>query len=78
MFHRKKFDWGIAILLLILMIFGVVAIFTASSTTIGQQRSTQSFWWKQLIFVGLAIVSIVLLLRLPMPICDALILPLYW
>ena len=78
MFHRKKFDWGIAILLLILMIFGVVAIFTASSTTIGQQRSTQSFWWKQLIFVGLAIVSIILLLRLPMPIFDVLILPLYW
>ena len=52
MFNRKKFDWNLAVLLLILICMGCVAIFTASTTTIGQHSSTENHWWKQIIFAG--------------------------
>jgi len=77
MFNRNKFDWGLAILLLILILMGCVAIFTASTTTIGQHSTTQNHWWKQIIFAGIAIGAILLLLRLPMPIFDIVVLPLF-
>jgi len=77
MFNRKKFDWNLAVLLLILICMGCVAIFTASTTTIGQHSSTENHWWKQIIFAGIAIGAILLLLKLPMPIFDIVVLPLF-
>lgn len=77
MFNRKKFDWGLAILLLLLIMMGCVAIFTASTTTIGQHSTTQNHWWKQIIFAGIAVGAILLLLKLPMPIFDLAVLPLF-
>jgi len=38
---------------------------------------TENNWWKQIIFAFLSLGVILLLLRLPMPIFDLLILPLY-
>ncbi len=78
MFNRNKFDWGLAALLVILIIIGCVAIYSASTTTIGHHRSTQNHWWKQIIFALISLMGIFLLLRLPMPIFDILILPLFF
>ena len=77
MINRKKFDFTLLALLVSLMIMGCIAIFSASTTVIGQHVSTENFWWKQIIFVFLSIGAIALLLRLPMPIFDILVLPLY-
>lgn len=75
MINRKKFDFVLAAYLLLLIVLGCIAIFTASTTTIGEFTSTQSTWWKQIVFAVLSIGAIVLLLRLPMPIFDLIILP---
>lgn len=77
MINRKKFDFVLAGYLLLLIFLGCVAIFTASTTTIGEYTTTQNHWWKQIIFSGVAIGAIVLLLKLPMPIFDIVILPAY-
>jgi rod shape determining protein RodA len=77
MINRKKFDFVLASLLLVLILLGCLAIFTASTTTIGEHTTTQSHWWKELIFSALAIGLILLLLKLPMPIFDLVVLPGY-
>ncbi|HOC94376.1 MAG TPA: FtsW/RodA/SpoVE family cell cycle protein [Candidatus Cloacimonadota bacterium] len=76
MINRKKFDFVLAAYLLALILFGCVAIYTASCTTIGEYTTVASNWWKQTIFAAIAIGCMILLLRLPMPIFDIMILPL--
>lgn len=76
MINRKKFDFVLAAYLLVLIFFGCVAIYTASATTIGEYTSVANNWWKQIIFAAIAIGCMILLIRLPMPIFDILILPL--
>ena len=76
MINRKKFDFVLAAYLLALILFGCVAIYTASCTTIGEYTTVASNWWKQIIFAAIAIGCMILLLRLPMPIFDIMILPL--
>ena len=77
MINRKKFDFGLLAILLLLIVLGCVAIFTASTTTIGAQSNTQSTWWKQIVFAIIAVGGLALLIRLPMPIFDIVILPLW-
>ena len=77
MIKRKKFDFVLAGLLLLLIFSGCLAIFTASTTTIGEYTTTQSHWWKQLIFAGISLLMIWLLIHLPMPILDLIIIPAY-
>ncbi len=75
MINRKKFDFLLLALLVILIAVGCVAIYTASTTMISDQVSTANYWWKQIIFACLAFGAMALILRLPMPIFDILILP---
>lgn len=77
MFNRKKFDWVLASLLIILIVMGCIAIYSASTTIIGKHHSTQNHWWKQIIFAIISLSAILLLLKLPMPIFDILIVPLF-
>ena len=64
-------------LLVALITLGCIAIYSASTTMIGDQVSTQSYWWRQIIFSGIALLAIAALLKLPMPIFDILVLPAY-
>ncbi|MDY0152049.1 MAG: FtsW/RodA/SpoVE family cell cycle protein [Candidatus Cloacimonas sp.] len=77
MINRKKFDFLLLVLLSILIILGCIAIFSASTTLIGDNVHTDNNWWKQIIFAFLALGAIALLLRLPMPIFDIIVLPLF-
>ena len=77
MINRKKFDFVLAGSLVLLIFLGCVAIFTAVTTTIGEYNTTQNHWWKQLIFAALALGGILLLLKLPLPILELLIVPAY-
>jgi rod shape determining protein RodA len=77
MINRKKFDFTLAILLLILIVVGIVAIYTASTSKIGEQVSVKDFWWRQLIFAGILIAALYLFLMLPMPLFDLIVAPLY-
>ncbi|MGC9361522.1 MAG: rod shape-determining protein RodA [Candidatus Syntrophosphaera sp.] len=77
MINRKKFDFVLAAWLVLLMLLGCVAIYSASTTAIGEVLTTQNHWWKQAVFAALSILGVLLLLKLPMPIFDLLILPGY-
>lgn len=77
MINRKKFDFMLLALLAMLIFLGCIAIFSASTTMIGDQMSIQNNWWKQVIFAFLAFGAIALLLKLPMPIFDIVVLPLF-
>ncbi len=77
MVNRKKFDFVLATLLLLLILCGSIAIFTASTSKLGDQITTMNYWWKHLIFTGLLIGLLILLLKVPLPIFEALVLPLY-
>jgi len=75
--NRKKFDFVLFGLFLLLIIVGCIVIFSASTTVIGKQIHLQNSWWKQILFAFLALGVITLLLRLPMPVFDLLVVPLY-
>jgi rod shape determining protein RodA len=75
MINRKKFDFALLILYTGLITLGCIAIYSASTTVIGEQISTQSYWWRQIIFSALSLLAIALVLKLPMPIFDILVLP---
>lgn len=77
MINRKKFDFVLAAWLVLLMLLGCVAIYSASTTVIGEVFTTQNHWWKQAVFAAISILGVLLLLKLPMPIFDLLILPGY-
>jgi len=77
MLNRKKFDFTLAALLLILIFCGCIAIFTASTSKLGEYSTTMNYWWKQLLFSAFLIGLLILLLKLPLPIFEALVIPLY-
>ncbi|MEN6445030.1 MAG: rod shape-determining protein RodA [Candidatus Cloacimonas sp.] len=75
--NRKKFDFVLFTLLLLLIILGCIIIYSASTTVIAGHSQTKNTWWRQIVFAILSILAILALLRLPMPIFDLLILPLF-
>ncbi len=77
MINRKKFDFRLLIALLILIVFGCVSIFSASTTKIGERVSTQNHWWKQIIFAVIALLAVAALLKIPMPIFELAVVPLF-
>ena len=74
---HKKFDWIIFSLLIILMTMGVIAIFSASTSKIGADFQTENFWFKQIIWILISLSALFIVLRLPLPIIDLLIIPGY-
>jgi rod shape determining protein RodA len=73
--NPKKFDFVLLALLFALVALGCMAIYTASTTVISDHVTTANNWWKQILFAGIAFLAVTLLLRLPMPIFDIVILP---
>jgi len=73
----KKIDWLIFLLLLLLMFSGVFAIYSASTSKIGEGFRTQNFYLKQLIWIFISLIFLFVLLKIPMPVIDFLIIPVY-
>ena len=73
----KKIDWIIFLLLILLMISGVIAIYSASTSKIGDEFLTRNFYLKQLIWVFISLLFLFVLLKLPMPVIDLMIIPVY-
>lgn len=75
MINRKKFDFVLLALLILLIFLGCIAIYSASTTVVSGLKGTQNYWWRQIIFAVVALLGLTLVLWLPMPIFDILILP---
>jgi len=75
--NRKKFDFTLAVLLAVIVLAGVISIYTASTSKIGDQVAVKDYWWRQLIFAFVLFASLIVLLKIPMPVIDVFIIPLY-
>lgn len=73
----RDFDWVLFSLWLALMLAGIVAVFSASTVKIDDEIVRSSFYIRQIIWVGLSLVSLLLILKIPMPVLDFLVFPSY-
>ncbi|RLC53482.1 MAG: rod shape-determining protein RodA [Candidatus Cloacimonadota bacterium] len=73
----RNFDWPIFILLLFLLFYGVVAIYSASATKIGNDFEIENYYIKQIIWIVISLVLLYLLLKIPYTILEVMILPFY-
>ncbi|MCD4795992.1 MAG: rod shape-determining protein RodA [Candidatus Cloacimonetes bacterium] len=75
--HMRNFDWKIFILLICLLIFGVISIYSASSRKIGTDIQTQDYYLKQICWIIISIILLFILLRIPYAVIDLIIIPAY-
>lgn len=73
----KKFEWMIFGLLLFLLVIGIISIYTASSTRIGDDFLFANYYIKQFIWIIISMVILLLLLRTPNAIIEISIFPIY-
>ncbi|MBN1948465.1 MAG: rod shape-determining protein RodA [Candidatus Cloacimonetes bacterium] len=73
----RKIDWALIAILFLLLISGVVAIYSASTTRIGQELVTENYYLKQFIWIIISLVLLVFLFQIPSAIIDFLIVPVY-
>ncbi len=73
----RNFDWKIFILLICLLIFGVISIYSASSRKIGTDIQTQDYYLKQICWIIISIILLFILLRIPYAVIDLIIIPAY-
>jgi len=71
----KNPDWSILVLLIILLMIGVVAIFSASTTKIGDEYHTENYYYKQIVWIIIAFGLTLFMLRIPYTVIDFLIIP---
>lgn len=73
----RNFDWFIFILLLCLILFGVVAIYSASANKIGDEFEVGNYHIKQIIWVFISLILLYLLFKTPYSVIEMLIVPAY-
>jgi len=74
----KKFEWSIFGLLIILLIIGIVSIYSASSTKIGDEFLFTNYYIKQIIWIIISMIVLFLLLKAPNAVIEISIFPLYF
>ena len=73
----KKFEWMIFGLLILLLVIGIISIYTASSTKIGDDFSFSNYYLKQFIWVIISMLILILLLKTPTAVIEISIFPIY-
>lgn len=73
----KNFSLSSLCLLIVLLIVGVFAIYTASTTKIGDEMDTQNYYQKQIFWIALSLLLLVLIVRIPQQVIEVLIIPGY-
>jgi rod shape determining protein RodA len=74
---QPRYDVVLIILMIMLMIFGVVMIYSASTTKIGDIIERENFYLKQIIWVICSLFAFFIVLQIPLAIWEALIVPAY-
>lgn len=74
----KKFEWIIFGLLLILMVIGIISIYTASSTRIADDFLFDNYYLKQFIWIIISMLILFLVLKIPNAVIDVSIFPVYF
>ena len=73
----RQIDWTLLTILFILLIFGEIAIYTASMQKTGEEIILNDYYIKQLIWIFIGIAAFMLILYIPEIIIEALIVPFY-
>ncbi len=73
----KNIDWWLFAFWLALMIYGVLFIFSASTTKIGSEYNFKPYYLKQLLWIFIAIINLFIIIKLPAPLIDLLLYPIY-
>ncbi|MDP8321741.1 MAG: FtsW/RodA/SpoVE family cell cycle protein, partial [Candidatus Stygibacter australis] len=74
---QSRFDGILLSLMILLMIFGVIMIYSASTTKIGDLVERENYYIKQMIWVLCSLLALVVFLQIPTAFIEALILPAY-
>ncbi len=77
MIRLKQFDWVIFSFLLLIMLIGVVAIYTASTTKTEQGFDVKNYYIKQIVWIFLSLIVLAVIQIIPKPIFEVLIIPSY-
>ena len=75
--HVHKFDWALLIFLICILLCGVIAIYSASTTKIGNEFQTENYYLKQILWIAISILIFLIVLKIPYPIIDFFTIPLY-
>ncbi len=73
----KNIDWFVVLLLFLLMLSGVIAIYSASTSRTGEDIRTRNFYLKQLLWIFISLLFLFVLLKIPIAVIDLLIIPVY-
>src|SRR6056297_276667 len=73
----KQFDWILFLCLILLLIFGEIAIYSASVQKMGVKTITYNFYIKQIIWILLGLGVFFIILFIPRLILDFIIVPGY-
>jgi len=75
--NLKQFNWSIFFLLIIILIVGVIAIYTASTTKTEAGFQTQNYYFKQIVWIAISMGILVIIQLIPKALFDILIVPAY-
>jgi len=73
----KNFNWSALVLLIILLLVGVFSIYTASTTKIGDEITTENFYIRQIFWIFISLIMLYIIVRIPRQVLDVLIVPGY-
>jgi len=71
----QKFDWKLMVILLLLLIFGELALYSASVQKVGEEIIVSDFYIKQLVWIIMGLAVFFTILYIPDVILDLLIVP---
>ncbi|MDP8200509.1 MAG: rod shape-determining protein RodA [Candidatus Tenebribacter burtonii] len=74
----KKFEWMIFGLLILLMFIGIISIYTASSSRIGDDFLFANYYIKQFIWIIISMLILLILLKIPNVVVEISIFPIYF
>ncbi len=73
----RQFDWITLFLLIILLTCGIIAIYSASTTQIGNDFQTENYYIKQIIWIIIAFIFMFIIIRIPYSAIEIMITPAY-
>ncbi len=74
---RKNFDYLGMVLYVLLVLVGIFCIYTASTTKVGDELTTNMFYLKQTAFFVISFIALLVIIYTPLPLIEAFYIPGY-
>ncbi|MCL1827614.1 MAG: FtsW/RodA/SpoVE family cell cycle protein, partial [Candidatus Cloacimonetes bacterium] len=73
----REFDWKLFLLWFLLVLFGIIYIFSASTYKVDSEIIRADYWWKQICFAVISLIALFAILKIPTNILDVFVYPAY-